>query len=168
MKNGLNNVVAGVNVPEAMDKDIAAGLAGGIIVVMPTAYTKYAGSMYSSSVTTGDREAYIAEDLVSYMDKIFTHSPATDRGGWNAPVCLMHSKDPQKDATAFQSKFEQILAEAGDGTADFSSFVFPSAEYKLREFAARCLFHRAWFPTGANFTEAAFLRGADFSYAGFC
>jgi len=80
---GLSNIVAGVNVPEAigvnvpeaMDKDIAAGLAGEMIVVMPNAYTKYAGSMYSSSVTTGDWEAYIADDLVSYMDKNYRTIP---------------------------------------------------------------------------------------------
>lgn len=31
---------------------------------MPNAFTKFAGSMYSSSVTTGDWEAFVAEDLV--------------------------------------------------------------------------------------------------------
>src|SRR5678809_1349357 len=34
----------------------------------PDAFTKYSGSMYSSSPTTGDWEAYIAEDLVGYVD----------------------------------------------------------------------------------------------------
>jgi len=57
------------NVPAAMDHLIARGEAKPMIVVMPNAYTIYAGSMYSSSVTTGDWEAYIAEDLVTYIDK---------------------------------------------------------------------------------------------------
>src|ERR1044071_7859835 len=38
------------------------------IVVTPSAYTLHKGSMYSASVTTGDWEKFIAEDLVAYMD----------------------------------------------------------------------------------------------------
>ena len=63
------------NVPEAMDRDVEAKTARGMIVVMPNAYTKYGGSMYSNSVTTGDWESYIAEDLVSYMDKNYRTIP---------------------------------------------------------------------------------------------
>jgi enterochelin esterase-like enzyme len=40
-----------------------------MIVVMPNGYTAYQGSMYSSSVTTGDWETFIARDLVSYIDR---------------------------------------------------------------------------------------------------
>lgn len=40
-----------------------------MILVNPDAFTKYSGSMYSSSPTTGDWETYIAEDLVSYVDR---------------------------------------------------------------------------------------------------
>jgi enterochelin esterase-like enzyme len=65
----------GPNVPAAMDNLIARGEANPMIVVMPNAYTKYAGSMYSSSVTTGDWETYIAEDLVAYIDKNFRTIP---------------------------------------------------------------------------------------------
>jgi enterochelin esterase-like enzyme len=53
---------------DAMDKDISAGTAKGMIIVNPDAYTLYNGSMYSSSPTTGDWESYIADDLVSYVD----------------------------------------------------------------------------------------------------
>jgi len=63
------------NVPDAMDRDIEAKTAREMIVVMPNAYTKYGGSMYSNSVTTGDWESYIAEDLVSYMDKNYRTIP---------------------------------------------------------------------------------------------
>ena len=58
----------GANVPAAMDNLIASGAAKPMIVVMPNAYTIYAGSFYSNSVTTGDWETYIAEDLVGYID----------------------------------------------------------------------------------------------------
>jgi S-formylglutathione hydrolase FrmB len=39
-----------------------------MIVVLPDAHTKYDGSMYSNSPTTGNWEAYVASDLVSYVD----------------------------------------------------------------------------------------------------
>src|SRR6188508_2420541 len=53
---------------EVADKDIAAGTMREMILVNPDAFTKYSGSMYSSSPTTGDWESYIAEDLVAYVD----------------------------------------------------------------------------------------------------
>lgn len=45
----------------------AAGLRD-LIVVLPSAQTRHNGSMYSSSVTVGDWERFIAEDLVAYID----------------------------------------------------------------------------------------------------
>lgn len=44
--------------------------AGGpeMIIVVPDSYTKHAGAMYSSSPTTGDFEAFVARDLVGYID----------------------------------------------------------------------------------------------------
>jgi S-formylglutathione hydrolase FrmB len=56
-----------VNVPGAVDRANASG-ARELIVVMPNAFTKYQGSMYSSSAATGDWEAYVAKDLVAYVD----------------------------------------------------------------------------------------------------
>jgi S-formylglutathione hydrolase FrmB len=53
---------------EAADKDIAAGSSHEMILVNPDAFTKYDGSMYSASPTTGDWETFIADDLVSYID----------------------------------------------------------------------------------------------------
>ncbi|HET8696769.1 MAG TPA: alpha/beta hydrolase-fold protein, partial [Gammaproteobacteria bacterium] len=59
---------AGIDVPGAMDRDVAAGKAREMILVMPNGDSKYNGSMYSSSVTSGDWESFIAEDLVAYVD----------------------------------------------------------------------------------------------------
>ena len=53
---------------DAADKNIAAGVMKPMILVNPDAFTKYNGSMYSSSPTIGDWETFIAEDLVSYVD----------------------------------------------------------------------------------------------------
>ena len=42
--------------------------AQGMIVVLPDSKTVHNGSMYSSSITTGDFEAFVAHDLVAYID----------------------------------------------------------------------------------------------------
>jgi S-formylglutathione hydrolase len=69
-----------VNLPAGIDKSLAAG-AREMIVVMPNAYTRFAGSMYSTSVVTGDWEAYIAKDLVGYIDSHYRTIPnAASRG----------------------------------------------------------------------------------------
>ena len=39
-----------------------------MILVLPDAFTKYSGSMYSNSLTTGDWEGYVSADLVGYID----------------------------------------------------------------------------------------------------
>jgi len=56
-----------VDLPHAADAAIAAG-GREMIIVLPDAFTKWSGSMYSSSVTTGDWESYVAHDLVAYID----------------------------------------------------------------------------------------------------
>jgi len=63
-----------VNVPESVDKSLAEG-AKEMIVVMPNAYTRFQGSMYSTSVTTGDWETFIARDLVAYVDSHYRTIP---------------------------------------------------------------------------------------------
>jgi S-formylglutathione hydrolase len=60
--------------PAAIEKAIDAG-SHEMIVVMPSAYTVYMGSMYSSSVTTGDWEGFITHDLVSYVDSHYRTIP---------------------------------------------------------------------------------------------
>jgi S-formylglutathione hydrolase len=55
-----------VHVPNAVDA--APVNAREMIVVMPDAFSKFAGSMYSNSVVVGDWETFIARDLVSYVD----------------------------------------------------------------------------------------------------
>jgi len=53
---------------DGADKDIANGTAKEMIAVFPDSHTIYNGSMYSNSPTTGDWEAFVAEDLISYID----------------------------------------------------------------------------------------------------
>jgi S-formylglutathione hydrolase FrmB len=56
-----------VNVPAVANKALAAGVKE-MIIVMPDAFTRYQGSMYSNSATTGDWEDYVAKELVEYID----------------------------------------------------------------------------------------------------
>ena len=52
-----------------------------MIVVLPDSKTIYNGSMYSSSVTTGDFENFIAHDVVTYIDAHYRTIPQrTSRG----------------------------------------------------------------------------------------
>jgi uncharacterized protein YjbI with pentapeptide repeats len=87
------------------------------------------------------------------------------------PVCLMHSKDPNKQSgalfDAFWTEFERILKDAGEGEADCERVVFPFADLSGREFLATCRFNKATFTQGAYFSGARFLKDANFSGAAF-
>lgn len=56
-----------VKMPVVADKALSGGVTE-MIIVMPDALTRYQGSMYSNSITTGDWEDYVAKELVAYMD----------------------------------------------------------------------------------------------------
>jgi S-formylglutathione hydrolase len=69
-----------IDLPASIDKSLSSG-AREMIVVMPNAYTRYEGSMYSNSVVTGDWETYVAKELVSYIDGHYrTISNVASRG----------------------------------------------------------------------------------------
>ena len=68
-----------MHVPEAVAKNAAEG--NEFIVVVPSTLTKMGGSMYSSSVTTGDFRKFIAEDLVQYVDSHYRTIPARGARG---------------------------------------------------------------------------------------
>jgi enterochelin esterase-like enzyme len=56
-----------IHVPQTIEGAFAQGTKE-MIVVLPDSKTIYNGSMYSSSVTTGDFENYVAHDVVNYID----------------------------------------------------------------------------------------------------
>ena len=56
-----------IHVPQTIEGAFAQG-AREMIVVLPDSKTAHNGSMYSSSVTTGDFERFIAHDVVAYVD----------------------------------------------------------------------------------------------------
>ena len=70
-----------INVPKVTDQALSSGGTREMIIVMPNAYTVFQGSMYSSSPTTGDWEAFVAHDLVAYIDSHYRTIPeAASRG----------------------------------------------------------------------------------------
>jgi S-formylglutathione hydrolase len=70
-----------INLPAVLDKTFAGGKVREMIVVMPNAFTRFEGSMYSNSVTTGDWEQFIAGDLVAYIDAHYRTIATRDARG---------------------------------------------------------------------------------------
>lgn len=69
-----------IHVPQTIEGAFAQG-AQDMIVVLPDSKTVHNGSMYSSSVTTGDFEQFIAHDVVAYVDAHYrTIANRTSRG----------------------------------------------------------------------------------------
>lgn len=63
-----------IHVPQTIEGAFAQG-AKEMIVVLPDSKTVHNGSMYSSSVTTGDFERFVADDLVAYIDAHYRTIP---------------------------------------------------------------------------------------------
>ena len=63
-----------IHVPQTIEGAFALG-AKDMIVVLPDSKTVHNGSMYSSSVTTGDFENFISHDVVTYIDAHYRTIP---------------------------------------------------------------------------------------------
>jgi enterochelin esterase-like enzyme len=63
-----------IHVPQTIEGAFATGTKE-MIVVLPDSKTVHNGSMYSSSVTTGDFENYVARDVVTYIDAHYRTIP---------------------------------------------------------------------------------------------
>jgi len=63
-----------IHVPQTIEGAFAQG-SKEVIVVLPDSKTVHNGSMYSSSVTTGDFERYISHDVVEYIDAHYRSIP---------------------------------------------------------------------------------------------
>ena len=69
-----------IHVPQTIEGAFAQG-AKEMIVVLPDSKTVHNGSMYSSSVTTGDFEKFIAHDVVAYIDAHYRSFPNRESRG---------------------------------------------------------------------------------------
>lgn len=64
---GAEQWIKEIHAPQTLEGAFAKG-ANEMIVVFPDSKTVHNGSMYSSSVTTGDFETFVYRDLVAYID----------------------------------------------------------------------------------------------------
>lgn len=69
-----------IHVPQTIEGAFAKG-SQEMIVVLPDSKTIYNGSMYSSSVTTGDFEKFIWHDVVAYIDAHYRTIPNRESRG---------------------------------------------------------------------------------------
>lgn len=69
-----------IHVPQTIEGAFAQG-AQEMIVVLPDSKTVHNGSMYSSSVTTGDFERFLSSELVSYIDSHYRSIPKRSSRG---------------------------------------------------------------------------------------
>jgi len=72
--------VKSLAIPDSIDRAVAAG-GREMIVVIPDAFTKYSGSMFSNSPTTGDWETFVARDLTEFIDKRYRTIASRDGRG---------------------------------------------------------------------------------------
>jgi enterochelin esterase-like enzyme len=69
-----------IHVPQTIEGAFAQGTPE-MIVVLPDSKTLHNGSMYSSSVTTGDFERYVWHDVVAYIDAHYRTLPRRESRG---------------------------------------------------------------------------------------
>jgi S-formylglutathione hydrolase len=142
-----------MNLPDVLNKAYSSGKLQEMIIVMPNAYTKFFGSMYSNSITTGNWEEYIAQELVGYIDSHYRTIPkATSRGlaghsmgGYGtmrigakypevfsslyllSPCCLSPANNIEKNSE-LQAKLETVKTQEDLTKADFfTKAMFASA-----------------------------------------
>jgi S-formylglutathione hydrolase len=58
-----------INLPDVLNRATQNSDVKEVIVVMPNAFNTFQGSTYSSSVTIGDWERFVVEELVAFIDK---------------------------------------------------------------------------------------------------
>jgi len=70
-----------INLHQVIDSALTEGHTKEMIVVMPNAYNRFKGSMYSSSTTIGDWETFVAQELVTYIDSHYRTIPKAESRG---------------------------------------------------------------------------------------
>jgi S-formylglutathione hydrolase FrmB len=142
-----------IRVPQTIEGAFALG-AREFILVLPDSKTVHNGSMYSSSVTTGDFERFVANDLVEYIDAHYRTIPSRasrglvghSMGGYGATRIGM------KHADAFGSLYIMspcCLAPRGAGPANPELEKTLQAVKTAADSAALPFFARAQLATAA-------------------
>ncbi|MGH9377663.1 MAG: alpha/beta hydrolase [Terriglobia bacterium] len=143
-----------INLPSVINKALANGETREMIVVTPDAYTRFAGSMYSNSVTTGDWEDYVARDLVSYIDNHFRTIPKLSSRGLAGHS--MGGYGTIRIAMKRPGIFSSIyLLSPCCMMPGFSSGLNPQMQAQLEAVHSDADFEKAGFFTKALFASAA-------------
>jgi len=134
-----------INLPRVIEESLE-GEARELIVVMPDAFTRFQGSMYSNSAATGDWETFVAEELVTYVDSHYRTVPGRagrglaghSMGGYGtlriglkrpdvfaaiyalSPCCLMPNMD-MEGLGSRMAKAASVRSVAEIGQADFGT-----------------------------------------------
>jgi enterochelin esterase-like enzyme len=122
-----------LHVPEAVAHEAARGTE--FIVVVPDTLTKMGGSMYSSSVTTGDFQQFIAKDLVSYIDGHYRTIAKRDArglaghsmGGYGTWTIGMKHPEPWSSIYAMSACCVSPRGETVESAQKLSSVPFDTA-----------------------------------------
>jgi len=149
--------------PPILDAVFAQDPKREMIVVTPDAYTRFQGSMYSNSITTGNWEDFVAKELVAYIDNHYrTISKKESRGlcghsmgGYGA--LRIGEKDPDVFSTVY------LLSPCCLVSPPMPAEVIPTAylhadsintieEFLKADFFTKALFASAaaWSPNPAN------------------
>jgi len=159
-----------INLAEVIDGAMAKGGLREAIVVMPNAYTRYQGSMYSNSATTGNWEDYVVRDLVTYTDAHYRTVPSRaarglaghSMGGYGAMRIGMRHPD------VFSSVYllSPCCMDASAQTAPAAQVeaVKTQEDFEKADFGVRIVFASAaaWSPNPRNpplFLDLPYRRG---------
>lgn len=142
-----------MNLPDVLNQAFTGGKQPEMIFVTPNAFTRFQGSMYSNSVTTGNWEAFVAKELVQYIDKHYRTIPRAESrglaghsmGGYGAmrigqqypevfsslyllsPCCMEPLTTAGQDS-AVQVRLQAVKTQADLEKADFfTKIIFASA-----------------------------------------
>jgi pimeloyl-ACP methyl ester carboxylesterase len=129
-----------IHVPQTIEGAFAQG-AKEMIVVLPDSKTIYNGAMYSSSVTTGDFENYIAHDVVAYIDAHYRTLPNRESrglvghsmGGYGASRIGMKHSDVFGSLYIMSPCCMSPMGSGGPGPADQMREMAIANEKKIAE-----------------------------------
>ncbi|WP_321476941.1 alpha/beta fold hydrolase [uncultured Paludibaculum sp.] len=150
-----------ISLPAIVDPAMASGAAKEMIIVMPNAFTAYQGSMYSTSVTTGDWEGYVSRELVAYVDQHYRTLPRAESrglaghsmGGYGAMRIGM--KHPEVFSSVYLLSpccMSTRFSSRPQGTPAPAEAIRSTAEVEKADFGTKAMLASAaaWSPNPAN------------------
>jgi S-formylglutathione hydrolase len=143
-----------MNLIPILDSVFAQGKAREMIVVTPNAYTRFQGSMYSNSVTTGNWEDFVAKELVSYIDGHYR--TIANAGGRGLAGHSMGGYGAMRIGQKNQDVFSAIyLLSPCCLMADTNLTQIPAGYFRADSVKTFAEFEKAGFGTKALFASAA-------------